>query len=283
MTSPVIPELQILLKQAAERQAATAAASPRANRPIRWRARRGAVLGSLALVASASALAATHPWSPTLGSPRAGHPTTSTSPVPRSERALLGVLRRPQTAADRTPAVQATLRFLAAAEEHGVRVASIRSLGISPAAPGRAIVGFSLVHQGLTDGTVTGGANDVCVLFPAAFASHTASIVDGRGRKRMVRSRGGEGAGQACGNAQQLREGAIGGAVSARQGFYVFGLVPDGVRSVQISLATGQTSTAPVRANFYDELLHTAGAPVGATFTWLGADGRRVGPAARVP
>ncbi len=274
MTGPVIPELQRLLAQTAERQIAARAASGSGETAhLRWR---GPFVGLVALLASASALAATHPWSPTLGSPRAGHPSTSASAVPSSERALLGVLRRPQTAVDRTPAVQATLRYLVAAEEHGVRVASVRSLGVSPAAPDRAIVVFALVRQGLADGTVPGGADDVCVVFPTVFATRTTSLI-ADGRKRVIRSGGGQGAGQGCGNARQLRRGAIGETAGSRHGFYTFGLVPDYVRSVQIHLPTGQTISAAVHANFYDAPVGAL-PPRGSAVTWVGANGRPAGP-----
>jgi hypothetical protein len=279
MNRALIPELQTLLEDAAQQQTAGPAGSPR---PRRQRLRRGMVPGSLALLASATALAATHPWSPTLGGPHRGHPTTSTSPIPNTELRLLGVLRRPQTAADRTPAVQATLRFLVAAEQHGVRIASIRNLGTSPATPGHAIIAFSLTHEGLTDGTVPGGSNDVCVVFPVLLASHTSTITDAHGQPRVATTYGGPAAGQSCGNAQQLLQGTIGEAAHVGRGAYRFGLVPDGVHTVQIHAGTGHTTSVAVHDNFFDALLNTGpNAPLGVTFTWLDADGQRVGPADR--
>ncbi len=209
MNRALIPQLQALLEHAAQQQTADRAGSPRSAHPRARRVRRGALPGSLALLASATALAATHPWSPTLGGPHRGHPTTSTSPVPSTELRLLGVLRRPQTAADRAPAVQTTLRFLVAAEQHGVRTASIRNLGASPAAPDRAIIAFSLTHEGLTDGTVPGASNDVCLVFPVLLASQTSTITDAHGQPRTVTTYGGPAAAQSCGNAQQLQQGAI--------------------------------------------------------------------------
>ena len=282
MNRALIPQLQALLEHAAQQQTADRAGSPRSAHPRARRVRRGALPGSLALLASATALAATHPWSPTLGGPHRGHPTTSTSPVPSTELRLLGVLRRPQTAADRAPAVQTTLRFLVAAEQHGVRTASIRNLGASPAAPDRAIIAFSLTHEGLTDGTVPGASNDVCLVFPVLLASQTSTITDAHGQPRTVTTYGGPAAAQSCGNAQQLQQGAIRQAAQIGPGLYWFGLVPDGVHTVQIHAATGHTTSVAVHDNFFDALLGTATKPPrGATFSWLDANGHRFGLADR--
>ncbi|HEX4109501.1 MAG TPA: hypothetical protein VHX88_15295 [Solirubrobacteraceae bacterium] len=302
MTGPVLPELAELLHRTADRQAALAVpsapvvvpaapvvvpaapvAAPTARPPRRRRTLpRGALVGVVLALCAGSALAATHPWSPTLGGPHRGHVTTSTTPVPTSERALLAVLRRPQDAADRSAPVQATLRGLVGVEDHGVRLAAVRNLGRSPADPSEAILLLSLVHQGLLNWPGAGSANAVCMLFPVVFASHTRTVIGPDGRRHTARTGGGAGAGEGCGNAARLREGGIATMVGAQRGFYLAGLVPDGVRTVQVTVP-GHVLAVSVHENLYvaflgGTLLHP---PFPTAVAWLSPAGRRVGPAPR--
>src|SRR3954452_25447051 len=84
-------------------------APPRRGR--RRRRTRAALIALVPLLAAGTALAATGAWEPILGNDQAGHPTRSRSALPADLTAALGVLRRPQVAADRGPDVEATLRI----------------------------------------------------------------------------------------------------------------------------------------------------------------------------
>lgn len=281
MNRALIPQLQALLEHAAQQQTADRAGSPRSAHPRARRVRRGALPGSLALLASATALAATHPWSPTLGGPHRGHPTTSTSPVPSTELRLLGVLRRPQTAADRAPAVQTTLRFLVAAEQR--RQDRIdqepRSLPSRPRPGDHRLLthprGPHRRHRPrrlqrrlprLPSPPRIPNEHDHRRARPATDGDYLRRA----GRRTELRQRPTATAGRDTPSSQ------IG------PGLYWFGLVPDGVHTVQIHAATGHTTSVAVHDNFFDALLGTATKPPrGATFSWLDANGHRFGVADR--
>jgi hypothetical protein len=114
---------------AAERLFAAPVAAPVAPR-ARLRSRRAALATCAAALLGGTALAATHPWSPELGTPqfREPPPTASADAPPHSQLEVLGVLRRAPTAADRGPEVRAALRYLSGISTHGIRTDYIRRL-----------------------------------------------------------------------------------------------------------------------------------------------------------
>jgi hypothetical protein len=234
------------------------AAPPR--RPA-WRMRRSVAIAVVGAVVTGSALAATQPWQPILGRPSLNDTPggTASSDVPGDQRALLGVLRRPQADSDRGPEAQRLLRNLGP-EESGVRTASVRLLS-SPAGARAALV--SVERAGAAGGEAP-RSDALCLLFDA---------------------------GGSCGTLANLRAGQL----FAIAGDRIYGIVPDGVASVTLAYPNGERLKTDVEDNFFA----IAGAPVvqrslpgagagtppltlGArpTIQWLDADGNVVGPPA---
>jgi hypothetical protein len=199
-------------------QTLSARPAPRRARRLRL-PRRTAALGLVAVVVTGSALAATQPWAPSLGRPELRDVPTSTSAsdAPADQVALLGVLARPQNAADRGARTEELLRHLGV-EASGVRTGSIRAL-TSPTGEDAVLV--SVERAGAVAGAAEPGQSDaLCVV-----------IADGG----------------FCGNADDLRAGRF----MLLGGDHVYGLVPDGVSSVGLEYPGGQTRSAAVHDNFY--------------------------------
>jgi hypothetical protein len=123
----------------------------------------------------------------------------------------LAVLRRPPTAADRSPAVRRALRVVARDRMRGVRVDAVRLLARS-----RILVPVEHV-TGLAQPDV------LCLYTPVS-----------------------NGVGGTCATFADLyKHGHIGWPGPP------FGLVPDGVASVKLRVRGGRTIAAPVRGNVY--------------------------------
>jgi hypothetical protein len=230
---------------------------PRVPRRPSWRGIPRAAVVALALVLVATpALAALAPWHAVLGDDQRGHPTQAADQPPAEQRALLGILRRPQSMQDRGPAVQAALR-LVGRQVHGVRSDAIRFL-----APGPDGVAITLVPvQRFGDdaaGVHTDTPDALCVVYPLAQ---------------------GAGATFPCMSTQDIMHGQprpIG------EGGHEFGLAPDSVARVTVHYADGSTASAAVHDNFYELPAPTA-SPVGSKLEWQGHDGTGVGPPLRDP
>lgn len=110
-----------------------------AQRRRRWR-RRGGAATALVLVVGAPALAATGVWRPPIGDGREPAPKITAQAPPADQLALLGVLRRPQTAADRGATTLDALRLIGGRSVTGVRTNSIRLLSDSPRNGGLVLV-----------------------------------------------------------------------------------------------------------------------------------------------
>lgn len=234
--------------------------APRRARRLRL-PRRTAALGLAAVVVTGSALAATQPWAPSLGRPELRDVPTSTSAsdAPADQVALLGVLARPQDAADRSARTQELLRHLGV-EASGVRTGSIRAL---TSQAGEDAVLVSVERAGAVPGAGEPGQTDaLCVL-----------IADGG----------------FCGKADDLRAGRF----VLLAGDHLYGLVPDGVSSVALDYGGGQTRSASVRDNFYavtdaPVTSHTVPTPAGRpaplemsappAIRWLDSGGSPLGP-----
>jgi hypothetical protein len=232
-----------------------------ARPPRRWRSRRTGAIALVIIAVGAPALAATQPWQPLLGRPElhavpAG--TSATSP-PTDQLAVLGVLRRSQTAADRGPVTVALLRHLGI-EQGGVRTSSIRLL---TSAAGAHAVLVSIEHNANVAGNEPIEHDQLCLLF--------------------------EGGGS-CGGLPSL----LAGKWLVLLGPHLLGLVPDGVAAVELQYADHQTRTTTARDNFFEvddapvasrqigapgagpaRPLETAAPPV---LRWLDANGRPIGP-----
>lgn len=251
----LMPQVHDALHQAARRRAR----SPRR----RWLTVPAAVAGLAVTGAATAALAATG-WNPVVGSDEHGHPSVAASPVPAAQSAVLGVLRRPQTDADRGPEAQAMLRLLSPDETDGVRLDDIR-----------------LVYR---------GASGSAVLLPVkrlGDPAHPESVTRDALCLHETRT-GADGAGGHCGTEAEVPYGGFRTVTS--------GLVPDGVASVRVTLKddAGTVLTAPVHDNYYrlpidlGATTPTTPAPIreadltkmrtllGQPVVWLDADGHQV-------
>lgn len=242
------------------------AVAARAPERRRWRpSRRVGLLAVAGVIASGSALAATGGWHPVLGDGKRGHPQEAHVTVPKAQTAALGVLRRAQTDADRTPEVLTALRMLARGEINGVHTDGIRVLrrrpdGVTLLVPtervGRHDKGYgSSIRREV-----------LCVMTSTRLAARDGST---------TRSAGGLIVGQGCGDLRQLRKTGIGGATSSAAGFVLNALVPDGVSRVVIRLRHHRTLTVPVRDNLF-EINTGAELPPGWGVRWLDAQGHTI-------
>lgn len=262
----LIPEVEFALVEAATRHA---------HRParIRKRARLWTVAPALAatLVAVAVAVAAVV-WHPLLGdSGRRGHRSASTSVLPAAQLRLLGVERRAQSAADRTPAVQAQLRLLLRSANRGVRIAAIRTLEPLPGGRAAILVPEQRFGDVVSGARAPGIENALCLLYASPPRPPGAPP-------------GPSGSAQECWSTAQLRAGAAIAIVRGAGDYHVIGLVPDGVAKVAIRRRDGSYAVASVADNFFD-LTDTAApylAPAGEIDRWLGPSGATVGPPAAV-
>jgi len=261
----LIPEVEFALVEAATRHA-------HGTVRTRRRARLWTVAPALAAtLAVATVAVAAVLWRPLLGdSGRRGHPNVSTTVLPAAQLKLLGVERRAQSAADRTPAVAAALRLLVRSANRGVRTAAIRTL--EPLGVGRAAI---LVPE-QRFGDIVAGAhaagidNALCLLYPSPPRPPGAPP-------------GPSGSAQECWSTAQLRAGTAIAIVRGDGDFHVIGLVPDGVARVAIARRDGSSAVALVTNNFFD-LTETAApylAPAGEIDRWLGPSGATVGPPTR--
>jgi hypothetical protein len=261
MSDMLMPEVHDALARAvAARGAARARRKP-------WWTRRAGLLAIGAVVVSGSAVATTGVWQPTLGDPEhGGQPRAAGAGVPASQRALLGVLRRPQTDADRGPLVRAALRRLDRAAVNGVHVDGIR--------------------------VVFRTSREIAVLVPAeragpkGFATRHVLCL-------MSSSYDFRGWGMSCGDVDQLRSRGIqtGTSPSAPQAFTTtdrpgpsvreIAVVPDGVARVTVRLRHGRSVTVPVKDNIYKYVIHESPAMMGTV--WLDASGHRIDHRRRHP
>jgi hypothetical protein len=236
-------QLDKQLREIANRKPGPAARSRRAPRHTR----KLSVILLAVLAVSGTALAATGLWRPILGEPRFGPPPTITSSAPpRSQLELLGVLRRPQTRADRGAATLEELQYLSRTAS-GVRTGYIRLL---------------------SDHTGLGAA----VLVPAARYSLSAdeappSVVTSAPRKNalclVVGDRDGQGSAKGCFTTDDVRDGAA----TLSLGRYLFGLVPDGVRTVTVTFGDKRTATSPASSNLFEIPMPAGALPQYMTWT----------------
>jgi hypothetical protein len=197
-----------------------------------WRGGRGKrVAGALlALVVAAPAVAATGVWRPMLGDGVSPPPSASTAPAAESQRALLSVLRRPQTPADRGARTGYALGFLGRSVAD-VRTTEIRLLHVE--SDGRGIVLIPVGRYGLDpDGASPiprpSGSDGLCV------------FAEDRDHGQPA------GGGFGCYSTEQLLHGQLIAGLGQR----VYGLVPDGVDKLQITTAN-TTLTVEVEQNFF--------------------------------
>jgi hypothetical protein len=232
-------ELQLI-----EAMGRTPAAQPARKRRW-WPRRRGLISVAIAFAAAATTLAATHPWSPSVGTKRFNEPppSLSASAPPAQELRRLGVLRREQAPADRGPGTLEALRFISPSGNQGVRLAYVRALegGAATLVP---------VEKATENQAAPPIVDALCVFYAEPV---------------------GEGGARLCWSLDDV----TGGRARGELGDHAFGLVPDGVVSVNATLSDGSTVTAPVVDNFYDVAVPT-GAGHATAIQWLDRAGRPV-------
>lgn len=210
---------------------------------------RRAAVALLALFVAAPAVAATGVWRPLLGDGTSPPPTASSAPAAASQRAILSVLRRPQQPADRGAQTRYALKFLGASVAD-VRTNEIRLLHVE--SDGRGIVLIPVGRYGLHppgDPAIPrrqAGSDGLCLF---AADQHQGQPAGG---------------GFGCYSTQQL----VDGRASAGLGSRVYGLVPDGVEKIKISLAD-RTQTLKVDENFF---IYSGSLGAGEV-QWLGEQG----------
>jgi hypothetical protein len=235
-----------------------------AARPSRRRRQRPrlAVLTALCLTVAAPAIAATQPWRPLLGDHRRGEPSVSASAIPEAELERFGVLRREQTNLDRGPATQSALRYLDR-DVSGVHTDGIRLLSESPLSAVLVPVAKFNVH-----------GDERARNLPQRLRSVVSPKSDGL--CVFVADPAGHGGSLSCATLAELTAGRLPDSM----GPVLYGLVPDGVFTVSLRLADGNTVEAPVRANFYAVAATPGGdrrsAPAVDEIRWQTADNRTV-------
>jgi hypothetical protein len=235
-------------------EAELVSAHAREYRWLRLRRPRGRYLAAAlaAVVVAVPAGAATSGWNP-FDDPdrRLPAPTTTELPPATSLTSQLGVLRRPQTSADRSAPVERALRGFDD-ESHGVALGSVRLL------PGGAVLVPVQRFQPRGPGGARAGdrkEDSVCLYSPSS---------DGTG-------------GIGCFTAQEVHDGRAIGS----QGTTVDGLVPDGVARVRL-ISEDDAAEATVRDNYFGTRLDPRAGPGGVAFVrtdravWLDSAGREL-------
>ena len=192
--------------------------------------RRGAVCAALVVLVTPPALAATGVWRPTLGDGRGRAPEISTDAPPPDQLALLGVLRREQTEADRGVATRYALKFVDSPGMKGVRTDSIRLLAQSDQDRGVVLVPVKHYERRLP-GEI-----------PPELRKRAEKTIDDA---LCVYQLDIDGAGVACYSSEDVKQGNVWMGLGRR----TFMLVPDGVASVRTEYADRDPIDAPVREN----------------------------------
>lgn len=226
-----------------------------ANERLVDRARRRARLFRTGMISSVAALsiggvavAGQALWGPLLGREDGNRPIASQTPVPAEQRSLLGALRRDQTPADRGAAARDALTA-ATRRYRGIRLADVRLLASDSAGTTLLLVPVA----GLTAETRYAARPDDALCVAA-------------GRDGVPVS-------ATCFSLDDVRRGRATGGVGGDG----WGIVPDGVDAVEVSVDGGGTRRVPVADNAFT----TAGPQVDAgrrDVTWIGDGGQPVVP-----
>lgn len=253
----------------------------------RWaRSRRLGVLAIGCMIAGGTAIAATvGGWHPLLGSPDRGpQPLAARAGVPADQLAALGVLRRPQTGADRGPLVRRALQVFNRETINGIHTDAIRLIYQGPR---EAIVLIPAERVGPNhQGEPFPVQRNALCLMSGSYQHAQKIVVTSGGKPKGIRLPAGYTWGMACGGTKMLRTTGIQtGTNPSGGGLVVDGhpkhlinrrvtLVPDGVASVKVRLRHGRSLTAPVRDNVYTYTIHGVSAYLGTT--WFGPTGQRI-------
>ena len=258
----VLPELSDDLAAAAERLALT---PPSRRQGRRRRRARFVALGTAAIVGIGGvATAATGLWSPQIGD-GSDTPSIARDAPPQAQLDALGVLRRPQTAADRGENSEYTLRFFGYLR--GVRLDYVRLLGTEAGGAGYVLVPAA-----------SEGASDAARLreLKAQHDGRVAPVPSKDPLCLFARDPGGGGGGVKCASLQQVLDGrAVIGRSPAGGPLTQFGLVADNVAQVR----AGDGATAPVvdvRDNFFEITRPIAKGSEPPALYFLDSDGHEI-------
>jgi hypothetical protein len=238
-------------------QARLVDASRELSRARRRRARRrGAWCAALIVLVTPPALAATGVWRPQLGDGKTPAPEISADSPPAAQLALLGVLRRGQTDADRGIASRYALKFVSSPSITGVRTDSIRLLAQSSQDRGVVLVPVERYERRLPGEIPDELRKRLEVTIDDALCIYQLDT---------------DGAGVACYSSADIKEGRAWMMLGHR----ALWIVPDGV----ISVRTEYTDHAPITAPAHDNAVIFS-APEGRAeerrSTFLDADGKPV-------
>lgn len=251
-----------------------------------WSSRRLGVLAISGVIVGGTAIAATiGGWHPLLGSPdRGAQPLAARAGVPADQLAALGVLRRPQTDADRGPLVRRALRVFNRETINGIHTDAIRLIYQGPR---EAVVLIPAERVGPNHkGQPFPVERNALCLMSGSYQDARSTIVTSGGKPKTMRFPAGYTWGMACGGLEMLRTTGIQTGTSPDGGGLVIDghpehvinrrvtLVPDGVASVNVRLRHGRSVTVPVRDNVYRYTIHGVSAYLGTT--WFDATGQRI-------
>ena len=188
-------------------------------------------MGIALLTVGGAGAAASSLWLSPAGNPLYGfNPGLTESAPPAAQLAALSVLRRAQTPADRVPGVQAALtdvnNFTTGIRSNYVRVLATTSGGPVVLVP---------VQTRNAAATQPAIQNALCVYYPASGGATVQNQIE-------------------CWSTQQVLAGQAYAGLSSHE----FGLAPDGMSSVSVSLGSVVRS-ASISGNFFDVSLPVGG------------------------
>jgi hypothetical protein len=248
-------------------QTAGSPVGPRGGRITRLLGRRStAIAAVVAIIAPGAALAITQPWNPDLSRPGVDRKvSTDATSVSDAARGAFAVLRREQSASDRSGATP-----LIKAIGMGNQLYRVQLKGIRMVASGWALV-------------------------PAKAAQTAPGGVTAQDQLCLTN---GEKVG--CANAQTAKANGVGLLTASKAATRLTGLVPDGVARVRFTPDSGSPVEVAVTGGFYQLTVPSVRslpaikappgsdgrstipgppAPASGTLTWLDTSGKAVGPA----
>jgi hypothetical protein len=182
---------------------------------------------------------------------------------------MLRVLRRPQSAKDRGPDVEAELRHLLTGADRGIRLDYVRRLADGPSGRGAVVL---IPKESFGEDVPTQARHAVkdalCVNYP-----------------NYTPSGGWFSTAITCWGTAQIRDARATSIAPAGTSFHLYGLVPDDVAFVDVTLRDGTVHRVRVQSNFFDLAAPRRGdsgpasptdvAPDGP-LKWVGSDGRAI-------
>ncbi|HWH94740.1 MAG TPA: hypothetical protein VNT03_12845, partial [Baekduia sp.] len=227
--------------------------------------RRAALTFAVLLATAGSAFAASTIWSPQLGDDHRGHPQASTIDATPEQRSIIATLRRPQVAADRGDNVQTALRYLSPGEVQGIRLSEVRLLRSSDTG---SVILVPVDSAGGNDRA--GVQRDALLLLYSTYVGERANQVGDPLAPSLARA--GINVVQTHGTLSELKTRTISAVAPAQDGYHLFGLAPDSVAAVDVSVRGQTPIRGDIRNNSFD--VNIGDRPASVTIRLLDADGR---------